>query len=76
MADQIERVIVAVGDDRDLVAVCERPGEVADLPAHLDRERRAGEPRTDRGRQIGAGRAIREFLLAAVGKDHVHEGRM
>ena len=72
VADQVERVVVAVGDDRDLVAVGERPREVAHLAADLDRERRARQPGADRGRQVGAARAVREFLLRAVGKDHVH----
>ena len=65
-------VVVAVGDDRDLVAVGERPREVAHLAADLDRERGAREPGADRGGQVGAGRAVREFLLRAVGKDHMH----
>jgi len=75
VADEVERVLaVARGDDRDLVAVGQRPREVAKLPADLHGERRAGQPRPDGGRQLGARGAIRELLLRAVGKDHVHGG--
>jgi len=47
VADQVQRLVVALGDDRHLVAVRERPREVAHLAADLDRERRARQPGAD-----------------------------
>ena len=68
MADQVERLVVTARDDRDLVPVGERPREVAHLAADLDRERGARQPGADRGGQVGAAGAVREFLLRPSGR--------
>ena len=62
VADQLERLGIAVGDDRDLRAVGQRRGEVAQLAVDLDRERGARQPGADRGGEVGAGGAVGELL--------------
>ena len=80
-------VVALGGDDLDALAVVERRREVADpalvvgaavVPVgavgveHPDGERGARQPAADRGGQVGAGGAVFELALGAVGKGHAH----
>jgi hypothetical protein len=53
VADQLQRLGVAVGEDRDLGTVGKRGGEVAQLAADPDRKRGLGQPRADSCRSVG-----------------------
>ena len=67
MADQLQRLGVAVGEDRHLSPVRgQRRGEVAQLAVDLDRQRRLGEAGADRGRRVGARRPRRQLQRLAV----------
>ena len=68
VADQVERLGVAVGEDPDLGAVGERRGEVAQLAVDADRQRRLGEARPDRRRRVGPGRPLGQLQRLAVGQ--------
>ena len=81
MADQRERLLArplgqdlerrhAVGRRRG-----QRPGEIAQLAVHLDRERSARQSGADRGGGVGAGGAVGQAQQRAVGKRVVHLGR-
>ena len=68
MADQLERLGVAVGEDRDLSAVGQRRREVAQLTVDPDRQRRLCQAGPDRRRGIGAGGALGQLQRRAVGE--------
>ena len=74
--EDVEVVIAALGrDDRDVGAVGERAGEVADLAVNLDGERGLRESRADRGRGVLAGGAVLELQRGAVGQGYGdHDG--
>ena len=61
VADERERLGVAVGEDRDLGAVGKGRREVLELAVHPDREGRLGEPRADRRCRVGARRAVAQL---------------
>jgi hypothetical protein len=72
VADQVERVLAAVGDDLDALIVAQRRRQVTHLAADPHGERSLRQARADRSREICAGGAVRELQLLAVGKGHLH----
>ncbi len=81
VADELERVLVARGDDLEHDAVRERRGQIAQpvepvsalaRRARLDRERGAGQALPHRTRGIGAGGAVGELERGAVGERDLH----
>ena len=75
VADQRQRVVVAIGEDRDLAAVAQRRREVAELAVDGDRQRRLRQAGPDRGGGVGAGGAIGELERCAVGQFDGDRGR-
>jgi hypothetical protein len=60
--NQLERVLfVPRGDQLELGIPFERPVEVAQFAVDLGRQRRLGQPRPDRRRDIRGGRALGHF---------------
>ena len=76
VADEVQRVLAAARrDDLRAPAVGQRAVEVVHHAADLDRQRRAGQARPDRGRDVGAGRAVGQLDLRAVGELERHLAR-
>jgi hypothetical protein len=71
VANQLERLRTAVGDDLDRLPAGERCREVAQLAVDLDRQRRPGEARADRGSGVRARRAGVQLEIGAVGQVHL-----
>ena len=87
VADQPERVLAAaVGEDLQPracavlaagtggAAAPEGTRQIARLTVDDDRERRLGQPRADRRGGVGAGRAVGQRQLLAIGEHIVHRG--
>ena len=74
--DQLERVgLVARGDQRELGIALERPGEVAHLAVDPRRQRRLGEARPDRRRDVGRRGPALDLADRSVGQlDREHVG--
>ncbi len=68
VADQVERLGVAVGEDRDLGPVGKRRREVAQLTVDADRQRGLGQARPDRRGGVGPGGAVGQLQRRAVGQ--------
>jgi hypothetical protein len=68
VADQLQRLGVAIGEDRYLRAVGERRREVAQLAVDADRQRRLGKTRPDRRRRVRTGGSAGQLQRRAVGK--------
>ena len=66
VADQLQRLGVAAGDDRDLRPVGERRAEVAQSAVDADRQRRLRQAGADRRRGVGAGRAVGQLERGPV----------
>ena len=66
--DQLQRRVVFQGDDLDRRIRLDRAGEIAQFAVDPDRQRRLGEARTDRGRDIRARHRRRILPDAAVGQ--------
>ncbi len=65
-------VAVLAGDHRDRGAVGHRRLQVGELAVDLHAQGSLGQPRADRGSQVGAGRAFAELEVLAVGKRYAH----
>ena len=63
---------LAVGDDLDRSPSRERRREVAKLAVDLDRQRGLRQPGPDRRGRVGAGGAVGELELVAVGQRDLH----
>ena len=72
VAQDGERLRIAVGEDAHLLAVGHREPKVSHLAVHLHGDRRLRQPRADRGRGIEAGGAVCEVEVGAVGQGDVH----
>jgi hypothetical protein len=69
VADQFQRLGIAVGEDRDLgTRRRQRRAEVAQLAIDPDRQRRLGQTGADRRGGVGAGRARRKLQHLAIGQ--------
>jgi hypothetical protein len=68
VADQRQRLGVAVGEDRDLGAVGQGRGEVPQLTVDLDCQRRLGQPGPDRRSGVGAGGTLAQLERRPVRK--------
>jgi hypothetical protein len=75
---QLERVLfVARSDQREVRVALERSHDVAHLAVDLGRQRRLGEPRPDRRRDVRRRRPFRHFPDGAIGKgdlEHLGHG--
>ena len=60
MAEEVERVVAAVGDDLDRHAVVERARQIAQIAVDTDRQGCLGQARPDCGRRVGARGAVGE----------------
>ena len=70
VADQVQRLGIAFGEDRDLGPVGQRRGEVAQLAVDADRQRGLGQARPDRRRGVGARGAVGQLERRPVGQLH------
>ena len=61
VAQDFEPFGLLAGDDRDRGVMVDDGREIARPPVDLDRDRRLGQTRPDRGRQLGAGQRRREI---------------
>ena len=68
VADQLQGLGVAVGEDRDRLAVCNRRREVASLIADANRKGGLGEAGADRGCGVGAAGALGQLERRSVGE--------
>ncbi len=68
VADDLQRLGRGRGDDGDRGVAVEARGEVARLAVDHDGERRLGQARADRRRNLGAGDRAEEMTLLAVGQ--------
>ena len=76
MAHHVEVVITALaGDDGNLLAISQRPRQVAHLVAHTHGKCGLRQAGADRRRGIEASGAVGQLELGSIGKDHVHGGR-
>ena len=74
MADQLQRVFVLIGDDRNLGVGIDDVGQVAHDAIDADRQRRLGQAESDIGGEFGAGQGRVVRPDAAVGeRDGGHE---
>ncbi len=64
--DQLERVRILGGDDRNLGVPGDRRGQILHLAVDFDRERGLGEPGADAGGKLGARDGLLEGTDAAV----------
>ena len=67
-------VAALAGDDGDLLAVGQGAREVAHLIAHAHGEGGLGEPGSDGRGGVVAGRAVGQFEVGSIRKNHVHDG--
>ena len=80
VAHELEGLLpAALGEDLELGRVGavlrrERAAEITKLPIHLDRQGRAGQPRTDGGGGVGAGGAVFKAQGRPVGQLVIHPG--
>src|SRR5581483_6695538 len=74
VADQLERLRARWRHDLDLGPGRELGRQIPQLAVHLHGERIAGEPRPDRGRGVGAARAVGELERRSVRKLDLHAG--
>ena len=72
VADDVQRAVALRRDDLQRLAGHERAREVAHLAVLAHGERGAREARADRRGGVGAGGAVGELELGAVGKGDVH----
>jgi hypothetical protein len=68
VTDQVERLRVAVGEDRDLGAVGKGGGEVAKLAVDANRQSGLGQPGADCRSRIAPGGAAVQLQRRSVGK--------
>ena len=68
MADDVERLRILVGDDRELRVVVDDERRVDELAVDPAGERGLGQARADTRRDFGHGHGRIEVLLAAVGQ--------
>jgi hypothetical protein len=68
VANQRQRIGVAVGEDPDLDAIGKRCAEVAQLAGDADRESGLGKTRADRRRRVGATCPTGQLQRLAVGQ--------
>ena len=68
VADRVQAPLVGLGDDRGLVAVGERPHQVALGAVDVGDDRGLGQPGADRRRQITRSGAGGELTLGSVGQ--------
>jgi hypothetical protein len=68
VADQVEGLRVAVGEDADLGAVGQGRGEVAQRAVDPDRQRRLGQARSDRRGGVSTAGALAQLKRGAVGE--------
>jgi hypothetical protein len=68
VADQRQRLGVAVGEDRDLGSVGKGGGEVTQLTVDTNRQRRLGQPGADRGGGVAPRRAAIQLQRRPVGE--------
>jgi hypothetical protein len=66
VADQVERLRIAVGENRDLDAIGQWCREVAQLAADANRQRCLGQPRPDRRCGVGAAGALAQLQRGAI----------
>ena len=70
VAQELQGLGGAVGHDLDLGAVRKRRRQVAHGAVQLHREGSLGQPGPDRGRRVGAGRAVGQLEVRAIGELH------
>ncbi len=70
VAKDLERLRPPGGQDLNPLPVGERRREIADLTVHPDGESVPGQPRPDRRRGVGAGRALLQLENRVVGQLH------
>ena len=74
VADQLQRLGILPGDDAQLRVLLDGAEDVPLLAVDLDDQRRLGEARADRGRDLRARHPAREIQHLAVGQGDVHFG--
>ena len=67
-------VAALAGDDGDLLAVGKGSREVAHLITHAHGEGGLGEAGSDGRGGVVAGRAVGQFEVGSIRKNHVHDG--
>ncbi len=72
VAQDGQRLGVAVGEDPDALAVAQRQAQIAHLAVDLHRDGRLGQARADRRGGVEAARAVGQIQAVAVGKCHLH----
>jgi hypothetical protein len=75
VADQRQRLGVAVGEDRDRGPVGQRRRQIAQLAVDADRQGGLGESGTDRSRSVGATGAVGQLKRLSVRKFRGDVGR-
>jgi hypothetical protein len=75
VADQLQRLGIAVGEDGDLGAVGQRCGQVAELAVDANRQRRLGKSGPYRRGCVGAAGAVGQLQGFSVGQGDVDVGR-
>jgi hypothetical protein len=75
VANQLQRLGIAVGEDCDLGAVGERRRQIAQLAVYADRQGRLGKARPDRPGRVGAAGAVGQLQGFSVGQGDVDFGR-
>jgi hypothetical protein len=73
--ERVRIVLVACGQDLDLLAVLERQAHVLHPPVHAHEHGVLGQLRADGGGRVEPARALRKFQFRRVGKDHLHGKR-
>jgi hypothetical protein len=70
VADQLQPLGVAIGDDRDRGAIGQRRRQVAQLAVDADRQRRPRQAGADRRGRRGARRPVGQLQRRAVGQGY------